>query len=271
MKLTITPQMAKDWLEKSDPNYRPLDVNRITQYCRSMREGKWSYTGESIKLNCDGSVVDGQHRLHAVVQTGISIVSEVIEGIVDIDDIDTGKPRKLSDVLRVKGYVNVNVLAASLARLYEYSENRSADNVHATGVSVLLQFLKQCPSITSSVAFIEKHRNKHLFLRGAYAVVTHYCTQRSDKELSTQFFTELITGDNLSSTDATYVLREYLIKSCALSSFRRPDATQKLAVCVKAWNSYSLDKPVSNLSFRRTGVVKEKFPRFVGFEKFTPE
>lgn len=100
----VTPEKAARYLKKN-PNNRRLDSNRVKQYADEMTRGQWAETHQGIALNCDGSLKDGQHRLHAIVLSGIGQWFFVFRGLTDeaMPLIDIGRLRSISDVMTIDG------------------------------------------------------------------------------------------------------------------------------------------------------------------------
>jgi len=126
----ISPAIASALLEKNTRNFRPVNQRYVNAYARDMAAGKWPYNGESIKVHKDGTILDGQHRLNAIVQAGVGIWCDIIEGLDDavLATLDTGKPRVASDFLRYLGVPNYR-FAAALAR--QTIINLTSDNWRA--------------------------------------------------------------------------------------------------------------------------------------------
>lgn len=102
----ISPAMAKQWLGDNVDNNRTPNKRYITGYAKTMKDGLWSCTnGESIKFNQDGELVDGQHRLMAVIEADVKVWMLVFYGVnnKDIHTLDDGNKRKLRDVLTIRG------------------------------------------------------------------------------------------------------------------------------------------------------------------------
>jgi len=78
---TITPEMAREWLDKTrdtklNRNIRPANVSELAS---AVRSGEWDdRLGGTIIIGAYGVVIDGQHRLSAIVETGISMQFIVI-------------------------------------------------------------------------------------------------------------------------------------------------------------------------------------------------
>lgn len=99
----ITPEKAKVYLEKNVPNNRPINEMRVRNYVHDMLTGAWSDNGETIKFNTQGELIDGQHRLTAIVKAGVSIWTWVAR---DVDKnafwtVDTGAIRTGAQIMKM--------------------------------------------------------------------------------------------------------------------------------------------------------------------------
>src|SRR5439155_21867823 len=78
--MTITPELAQEWLDRGGTN-RKITRRRLEGMTAAIQRGEWQLTGEAIKLADEGRVVDGQNRLHAIVQAGRPVLSAVARGV----------------------------------------------------------------------------------------------------------------------------------------------------------------------------------------------
>src|SRR5690625_6568367 len=79
---TITPKKAKDLLEKNTHN-RPVSNKRVDHYASLMKAGKWHLTHQGIAISKTDVIIDGQHRLLAVVQANMPIDFSITYGVED--------------------------------------------------------------------------------------------------------------------------------------------------------------------------------------------
>lgn len=96
----LTPDMARDLLDRNTPDNRKIRETMIRSYVRAMRNGEWRLTHQGIAISPDGVMLDGQHRCLAVVRSGVTVPMLLIRG-VDQDAfqaMDRGGRRSLSDV-----------------------------------------------------------------------------------------------------------------------------------------------------------------------------
>jgi hypothetical protein len=70
--VTITPELASKWLKNNADN-RPINRDAVSRLANEMLSGRWSLCSTAITLGAGDCVVDGQHRLSAVVKSGCSI------------------------------------------------------------------------------------------------------------------------------------------------------------------------------------------------------
>lgn len=82
----FTPIRAKALLRHPNSlNRAKLKHHVVMKYAAMMLEGRWKPDqGVPIQLRRDGSLKNGQHRIHAVVATGLTVrMPVVIEGVND--------------------------------------------------------------------------------------------------------------------------------------------------------------------------------------------
>ena len=102
----VTPAMAKKWLAHNTHN-RHLFKPWASQLARDMTSGKWRTTHEGIAFGPNGILLDGQHRLQAVVESGKTIKMLVCRGL-DVGSqlvCGGGKKRKAFEQITLGGSI----------------------------------------------------------------------------------------------------------------------------------------------------------------------
>jgi hypothetical protein len=92
----ITPEMAKKYLEKNADN-RKIRKTTVATYANDMKNGRWELTHQGIAFNDQGELVDGQHRLAAIVDSGVSIRMVIANGVSSKVNLDNHIKRTLID------------------------------------------------------------------------------------------------------------------------------------------------------------------------------
>jgi hypothetical protein len=115
---TVTPAKAEKWLQKNASNRRPSDMT-IAAYARDIEAGNWELTPQAVAFNVNGDLLDGQHRLHAVIKSNKAVKMVIVRGCNhDVRKyIDRGRKRSLSDRMRMEGLEGRIALKASCSSL----------------------------------------------------------------------------------------------------------------------------------------------------------
>lgn len=104
--MTVTPELAAKWLKTKNNRNRKFSPRKIGAYAGDLRAGDWKITHQnSIAFYKDGNLADGQHRLAAIVECGVSVEFMVWFGL-DNDSaygIDAHRARTASDQIRIAG------------------------------------------------------------------------------------------------------------------------------------------------------------------------
>lgn len=172
----ITPEKAQEYYKKSTGN-RKIRKSAVDAYARDIKNGKWQVNGESIVFNEDGVLIDGHHRLLAIMFSKESIRCLVVRGISrDVNIYDRGIARTTQDnfkfagmdgwkcqteilatVRRCLGYIHPGNKSVTDSEINEYIES-NADTFeflsHIVNISVHgAKVIHRKSSILSAMAF----------------------------------------------------------------------------------------------------------------------
>lgn len=119
--MDVGPERARQWLENNFRN-RPLKDDVVAAYARDMLNGVWVSTHQGVAFNDRDELIDGQHRLHAVMRSGVTVrmmatfgLPSAIEGreMTTMDAVDRGRTRSVADQLTIQhGFKNASITAA---------------------------------------------------------------------------------------------------------------------------------------------------------------
>ena len=87
---TITPAVAEAMLKASEALgavNRKLNTRHVELYANEIRSNRWKLNGDAIRLDPDGRILDGQHRLQACVLAGIPFQTIVMTGVEVVLDL----------------------------------------------------------------------------------------------------------------------------------------------------------------------------------------
>ena len=97
----VTPELAAKLVAANHADNRPISQFAVSKYARDMAAGRWVVTHQGIAINRAGQVVDGQHRLLAVIESGVPVHMAIVTGCnLEYDSpLDQGRARTAAHVL----------------------------------------------------------------------------------------------------------------------------------------------------------------------------
>ena len=258
--VTVTPEMAVQILERNELN-RPLNDQHVHRIARQITEGKWKFNGDTIKISSDHSVVDGQHRLWAIIEAKQAVDTIIVTGIERdaFATIDTlRKPRSGSDVIALAGTLKYrNMVAAALGWLIRYQRgvlqtyNQPQNKVENSDIEAAF---KEHPGIVRAV-------ERCMPLRGlanpGIVAFAYYVALDRNGLLAEKLVDTLIDPAGVSINDPLFRLRSYFTSD----HHKRKEAVMSIALMFKALNAARAGRKVSALSWKNQGRNPEAFPK----------
>jgi hypothetical protein len=223
--LNITPSQAGLWLERN-PTNRPLRESTVAAYAADMQDGNWLPTHQGIAIDDNGVLIDGQHRLAAIVRSGCTIGMLVTRGlpatmegkrIKTMDAIDRGAARNIKDLLKLQHGMSENpyliaACAAVIAQLCVHPKKQGRVTMNQT--VAILELYK------ADLVWLAAHEPKEQrFLRKATVLAPIVFARSVDRENTDRFYTALLTGANLAPENAALTLRNWLLESKQATQF----------------------------------------------------
>lgn len=254
--LKISPARAAELLEANTSN-RPLSRAVVRSYADAMQRGHWLVTHQGIAFDSNGVLVDGQHRLAAVVEAGIpvemTVFTEVEPGTFDV--LDTGKRRNASDILAIGGEKSSTVLAAMVRAVWLY-ENRSDAGWNGGRAAVtnheIVQTLQQHPRIRDFVAIGERISNETGMIKSAAGAAAYLGEERNRRADLSPWYEGILEGTGLAKSDPRLLFRKLMFSMArkqAGQAQRRRDTREHVALYLQAFNAWATGDPISRLRY----------------------
>lgn len=248
----ITPEIAQEYLKNNTINRR-LRNKIVDLYAQEMKNGRWKEdTCEFIKISESGKILDGQHRLVAVIKSDTSIIFQIATGLKDsiFNVIDTGSKRNASDVFKIAKIRNESAIPSMIAmyNLLKLDRRTGVNPKDKATNTVLLEQYFENPEHWQKIvthtgvwyhAFSKILRPSHI--GGFYAFFYDI-----DHQKSYDFMDQLSTGMNIENSTIT-LLRNKLIADAM--SQRKMTVSYKIAMFIKTWNYFMTDIEAKILKF----------------------
>ena len=268
-KLLITPSIAKQFLEANIANRR-VKIPVLIQYSNDMLNGRWKEdTAETIKISKTGVVLDGQHRLMAIIKSGVSVFFTVATNLEDsvFDVIDTGSSRNSSDTFKVKGIKQDTSIPSTIAfyNLLSKSMKQGTQKNNKSTNAMLLEQYYEDEIFWQNIA-----RQSHAwylsfakiiapsFIGGFYAFFT-----KLNESKAQEFMSQLTTGIDIKNNTIS-LLRNKLMQD--KMSLRKMPVNLKMAFMIKTWNCFIKNETNKIL---RYDSANESFP--VAISSYAPK
>lgn len=102
--ILVTPDIAAEFMELNTGNRNEKPIKQ-SGMVRDMSTGNWIQTGEAIKFDWNGRMVDGQNRCRAIIRSGVSIPMLIVRELDPRAQVamDSGTPRTSRDALHFAG------------------------------------------------------------------------------------------------------------------------------------------------------------------------
>jgi hypothetical protein len=204
----VTPEIASKWLERNTNN-RAMRQHQVRRLVEALKSGRYIVNGDPIRFDVNGVLLDGQHRLSAIVQSGVSVECLVITNlpVAAFNTIDTGTRRNGADVLLKEKYQHI--LASAVGMLNELRAGRFALHTQSDNDQIVAG-LEAHPGIRESVAVcLPLKRMTSVSLMAAL----HYEFRKINETVADDFIEDLILGSELRSNDPVFLLREKLVRN----------------------------------------------------------
>lgn len=244
-RMTVTPAMASEWLAKNTKN-RSIKRRAVQRLAKDMKAGAWVYTGEAIKFAADGRLLDGQHRLAAVVESDTEVEMEVLRGLPEEaqDYMDTGLKRGAHDMLAIHGYRYTTMIAAA-ARIALGVENEYVEpQRYAASHSEILNWVENNNDIVRSAEIAYNYARK-ADVPTSVVAYAHFMMSKIDSEEADRFWAQAALKMNLPEGDPV------LAMSWKFADIRRNNqrisAGVYLSMIYRAWNARRKGKTMATM------------------------
>ena len=222
-----------------------------------MKAGNWKLTGEPIVFAKTGRLVNGQHRLHAVVESNVPLTTVVVRG-VDEDTfkvMDSGLSRSMGDLFHSAGHKSANQMASTTKHAMQYM-----DGVPLTDHNHMSRYNRE-----DVLAYFEANKTMFEFansrgvpltrigLPRTPAEVVAYVLYKNDYEGADYFISRLIDGAGLRPQSPILALRNYIVR--LMSGSNRPtDITDYIVpTIIRCYNEWATGKRRARVTAWKAG------------------
>lgn len=249
----VTPNMANEILVmRNSENYRNLKPNAKRLYVKEMKEGRWMFNGDTIRFDWNGNLIDGQHRLEAIKETGLPQDCIIVEGLNPecAQTIDIGHKRSVEDYLKKqdKMYANGSTAVVKLAMTLHRKNKQIGHSTSNSGISNTMMVDKyfddsihfnEAISFGKEISKLSDKTLKQSHVGGIYYYLVYELG--IDKGVVKEFFNKLASYTTTESTPFTKTYKMLQNRDGKLGR----SGVDIMNAYINCWNSRSNPKNLS--------------------------
>jgi hypothetical protein len=259
--MTITSQMAAELLKNRRAN-RPISKARVRSLIEDLRAGRWRTNGESIILTEDMELLDGQHRLQAVLESGIAITALVAVGVTpgDMGSIDQGRARSGADALAASSIPRARDMAAVARWLWRVEHEKVRVQAVPLRNQDLPAFVADHPGLHAALGWGSALRP---IMPMSCAAAFYYLFSRIEAGLAKEYYLAIKSGEGLTAGHPALAVRNRALQE-RVSTVRHAVAVGRAALLALGWNCLRASKACPHgLTWRGERDKYVPFPHIV--------
>jgi hypothetical protein len=271
----VSPELAAQWLKRNSRN-RALSTRTVAGYVRDVEADDWPFTGDPIRFAKDGTLLDGQHRLTAVVDTGISMSMLVISGLGEHTQryMDGGRKRTASDQLAMDKVPNYTAIASIARIMILWNPKGFWDSAagcqivrgaRVPTVPEVLEFVEQFPAIHDAAKQGMWVQSRLRGAKGSAVGAAYMRAQKLDSDDAVfdaaNWFHKLGTGEELSAGHPLLALRRSIVRAKEGDTHSVGNAQAPLLYkIVRTWNASRDGDTLEKILLPKGGLTSFNFP-----------
>lgn len=259
--ILVTPEMATEWLSHNMKN-RSVRKSRVALFARKMASGQWHVTNQGVGFDRDGVLIDGQHRLLAVVMAGVPVRMNVTKNLEPEArlNVDTGSARTAADTLSViHGTKNAAIVAAIAKKGVAWDLGFRWMQNYDVSIEEIEWYANTNAAALGRAAEVGSASRKYVAAPPSLVAFGFYLCARVSADDAEKFFVDqLIEGIGLTITDPARVLNKSLSDGAHLKGTAAE--FRKLASIISGWNSFRAGKRIQRIHTPSGGWSVDNYP-----------
>ncbi|MBU0958563.1 MAG: hypothetical protein KKB31_01330 [Nanoarchaeota archaeon] len=216
----VTPTLAERWLNNKNIHNRLIRERLVEQYALDMKRGNWGKTHQAIAFDENGDLIDGQHRLAAIMRSGKTINFLIVQDLPTTQTISTngissqiatqllvdqGAKRTAGDQLSLVFNLENSALKASIvANIAALAKGHK--------ITLSVPIIKQVYDIyASEIEAICKHKKNTRWLGNSPVLAIFAIAARCYRNETLEFENHYFSGEDLKKDSPILAFRNFML------------------------------------------------------------
>lgn len=249
----ITPEQAQHYLEYNTNN-RNMRASHVERLSSDILNNRWTMNGSSIVFNGDGTLLDGQHRLAAIVKAGLPVEMLVVRGVSKnaMPTIDANLSRTAADAINLLGVKNATRVAAAARMLLTLKVNEIGSTRKRSNTEII-EFIQKHPMLAECATVVEDTADvmPQSIIVPWYYMAFYLSGQQVKADTA---HSVLATGIPAYDGDPIHIFRERVIRmETGLKSSHRSRAILMWTL-IASWNDFVKGEQLKICKLRQSAV-----------------
>lgn len=257
--VAVTPELAEFWLTQNDAN-RSIRRAIWKAYARDMAAGAWKLTAEPVKISPNGKLLDGQHRLHAVVDSGATVTMFVAYDVPEDAQaaMDSGSKRTAADALALRGDSSTAVVAATARIALGVAYSPESIGKYTATHAEIVGWVDDHPDVFDAASFISSIQNRIKGCRPSMAAYTLLMLSQIDHDQAYSFWAAV--ADQVGDYPGDPVVALARRFSEAYRERESLSHSAQLSMIYRAWNNRRGSKQMRIVRVNSPGTASGLIP-----------
>ena len=248
----VTPKIAQEFLITNIAN-RAVNVSIVKAYASELSKGSFITNGDSIRFDINGNLIDGQHRLLAIIMSGVSANILLVYGlpVEAFKTIDCGKKRSAADILKIEGVDNSTNISAGIRKYLALKDGTYTRKPLISNLDISSEY------DLHSDLYQNLFRYSNKFYKDTYRIISpsdylafyRYFQLKYSNETIDSFFEKIKNKEGICGLLFEKLMAEIVSKRVLRGG-------DKTALIIKAFIYHATGKGIKQLRFSK----EEKFP-----------
>lgn len=257
LEVDVTPEMALEWLT-ANKNNRTVSKKHVAMLAGMMARNEYHFVGDPVRFDTEGHLLDGQHRLHAIIESETVQHMIVIVGLPAESQVfmDAGRRRSPGDQLQVAlGIRNGNRAAAVVRTYIQWRDGVFISETRKVGIPEIVSWATDNQDVLlEATKAATKVSSASVPTSPAVSGAVYLAARKLNPADAATFWDRLADGIDLEATNPILVLRNGILRRARRDRWTR---LEEWAYYTRCWNTWRKNGSLERLQGWRDGITAE--------------